>query len=186
MSSEGFVPLPIPLVDVLARTQFAGHERRVFDFICRKTIGWNKPSDIISLSQFMNGTELTKSEVCHALDKLLRRNIIHRIVVKIHNAPLARYNINHCFGEWQALEKTTTLQKSTILALQKSTHTISTLKETTPPSLGSHPKIEDQKPKTQTLEDKTWAGISSGSYDPHKDRYHQATFNPDNEQDEDR
>lgn len=57
--------------------------------------------------------------------------------------------------------------------------------DTKRPSLNGS-KIESQKPQAQTLEDKTWAGISSGSYDPHKDRYHQPTFNPDKDEDKER
>jgi phage replication O-like protein O len=184
--STGYVPLPSSVYEAFARTQFSGHERRVLDVIIRKTLGWNKLSDVVSMSQFVNATGLTKSEVCHAVDKLKKRNVIGRVVVKIHNAPLARYSFNQEFGEWHSLEKTTTLEKSTKKPLEKSTHTISTLKETTTTSLGSKSQTKEQKPQTQTLEDKTWAGISSGSYDPHKDRYHQPTFNPDDDKEEER
>lgn len=49
----------------------------VFMVICRQTIGWQKDSDTISLSQFMNATGLTKPTVIKAIRELVAVGILH-------------------------------------------------------------------------------------------------------------
>jgi hypothetical protein len=155
-------------------------------FLLRKTYGWSKKSDLISLAQFVDGTGIDKTHVANTLKRLAERNIVIKTFTEIGNVRLCRYEFNKHYGEWQELPKYVTLPKSVTKPLPKSAPTITRRDTTTrEPSLNGS-KIETKKPETQTPEDKTWAGISSGSYDPHKDRYHQATFNPDNDKDEER
>ena len=47
-------------------------------FIFRKTYGWHKRYDAISLSQFEQGTGLKRSHVCRSIKKLVDLNIIYR------------------------------------------------------------------------------------------------------------
>jgi len=48
----------------------------VLDFIIRKTYGWKKKTDEISLSQFAKATGLSKSHVCHGIKTLISMNLI--------------------------------------------------------------------------------------------------------------
>jgi phage replication O-like protein O len=120
---DGFTPIANDIMDALARTRFSGYERSVLDFLFRKTYGWAKKSDLIALSQFVDGTGISKSNVSHTLRRLESRNIV--VVVKSDNGNLTRYEFNKHYGEWVALSKSTTLSKSTMIPLLKSTPTIS-------------------------------------------------------------
>lgn len=61
----------------------SGSEQKVYDFLLRQTIGFQKGSDTISLSQFANGigennkgTGLSKTQVRRAIDGLERKGFI--------------------------------------------------------------------------------------------------------------
>lgn len=56
---------------------FDVYEYRVFMFILRKTIGFNKKSDGISLSQFVKATSISKSKVNNTLEKLKKRGVLN-------------------------------------------------------------------------------------------------------------
>jgi phage replication O-like protein O len=74
----GYVKLPNELFDYLCTIEIAGRKRQVFDFIYRKTIGYNKEKDWISLSQISSVTGIDKSDVCKILKDLKKSNMIIR------------------------------------------------------------------------------------------------------------
>lgn len=87
-----------------------GESRQVFDFILRKTWGFQKKSDHISLSQFVAATRIPKSNVCRALRRLVSMGMI---VVKNDNDVAVKYSIVKDFTKWKPLSKTTTLSDMT-------------------------------------------------------------------------
>ena len=68
-----------------------GAEQKVLTFILRKTYGWQKQKDKISLSQFVsgdgtgNGTGLSRSQVKRAINSLEERGFIN--VTRINRQP---------------------------------------------------------------------------------------------------
>ena len=56
----------------------SGSELKVILAICRKTFGWHKEQDNISLSQLMELTGLTRSSVINAIKSLIARGLIAR------------------------------------------------------------------------------------------------------------
>jgi phage replication O-like protein O len=98
-------------MEALARTRFSGYERNVLDFLFRKTYGWSKKSDTISLSQFVDGTGITKPHIVRTINRLVQRNIIFKTVAQIGNDKPTTYEFNKHFGEWGALPKQATLPK---------------------------------------------------------------------------
>lgn len=75
---EGFTKIPNEILDVLSFMKLTAYEYRVLLFIIRKTYGWNKETDWISLSQFSEGTGILKQNISRTLKKLERRFIIIR------------------------------------------------------------------------------------------------------------
>lgn len=104
---DGYTKIANPIMDALARTQFSGYERRVLDLIFRKTYGWNKKSDQISLTQFVEGTGIDKKNVIHAIAKLVGRHIILKHGVEIHTKKPSTYGINKNLREWNMVWKST-------------------------------------------------------------------------------
>ena len=62
--------------EALIKIRIPGEARQVFDFIQRKTFGWQKECDIITLPQFVEGTGMGKVAICKAINKLLSMNLI--------------------------------------------------------------------------------------------------------------
>lgn len=101
---DGYTMIANEIMDALARIRIPGEARQILDFILRKTYGFNKKSDAISLSQFCNGTNLKKQTVCKAINKLKTLNII----TQKDNKVATEYSINKDFDKWVPLPKKVT------------------------------------------------------------------------------
>ena len=75
---NNFTQVPNDILEALAKTHLAPNESKTVFFIIRKTFGWNKTEDWISLSQIVEGTGIAKPNVCRTLNSLKRKNIIER------------------------------------------------------------------------------------------------------------
>lgn len=132
---DGFTPIANTIMEALARTRFSGYERSVLDFLFRKTYGWSKKSDLISLGQFVDATGILKPHIVRTIKRLLGRDIIHKTVAQIGNDNLVRYEFNKHFGEWKVLPKMVmtppALPKMVIEPLPKMVPTISISTTTT-------------------------------------------------------
>lgn len=75
-AEDGHVDIANQIVEALARTRLSGEEIQCLWVIFRKTYGWKKTEDIISLSQFTEMTGLKKQHVHRALLKLSSKKVI--------------------------------------------------------------------------------------------------------------
>jgi len=73
---NGYTQIANELMDAIIQIRIPGEARQCLDFIIRKTYGWHKKSDAISLSQFVSATGLSKVHVCRMLNKLVVMNLI--------------------------------------------------------------------------------------------------------------
>ena len=81
MSNDRFIPnsfiIPNSVIDeLLAKLTCA--ELKCYLFVVRKTKGWNKESDSISASQFMEVTGLSKKSVITACESLVQMGLLER------------------------------------------------------------------------------------------------------------
>lgn len=97
MEQDGFTKIPNEILEEMARSSVFCHRTRILSAILRKTAGWNKKEDWISLSQFEGMTGIEKPNVCRALKQLLQV----KIIIKSDN----KYRINGITKAWQALSK---------------------------------------------------------------------------------
>lgn len=98
---NGYVAVATELVEAFARTRINGEARQVLDVIIRKTYGFNKKEDAISLSQFCLATGLHKSAVCKAILKLKSMNLITQKVTTFTSI----YALNKHYLTWQPVAK---------------------------------------------------------------------------------
>ena len=75
---EGFTKIPNKILEVLPQLKLTVYELKVILVIIRKTNGWNKEADWISLSQFYEATGILKPNISRSLKNLEQRNIIIR------------------------------------------------------------------------------------------------------------
>ena len=112
---DGYTRIANELLEALARIRIAGEARQVLDVIFRKTYGYRKKEDAISLSQFMLATNLKKVTVCKAIQKLILLNLI----TQKGNDIAKTYSINKDFATWKPLPKKVTLPKKVMNITQK-------------------------------------------------------------------
>lgn len=98
---NGYVKIATEIMEAFARYRIPGEARQVLDFILRKTYGWNKKEDEISLAQFIVGTGLKKPTVCRSIHKLIHLNLI----IKKDNGKKVIYRFNKDFSTWKILSK---------------------------------------------------------------------------------
>lgn len=100
---DGYIRIANEIFDALAKTNINGESRRLLDFILRKTYGYNKKKDWISLSQFSTATGLSKPNVVRGLKVLIQRNIIIKndnSIIKTDNEPKISYQFQKDYCKW--------------------------------------------------------------------------------------
>ena len=98
---NGHTDIANELMEEFAKTRIPGEARQVLDFILRKTYGWHKKEDAISLSQFMEGTNLKKQPIVRSLYKLLQMHLI----IKQKKNKVTYYSFNKDYDQWKPLSK---------------------------------------------------------------------------------
>jgi phage replication O-like protein O len=73
---NGHLAIANELAEVWGRTRISGVEWQVLWTILRKTYGWHKKEDKISLSQFSAATALPRQAIQKALTKLIASKVI--------------------------------------------------------------------------------------------------------------
>jgi len=106
-TENGYTRIADELLEALIKIRIPGQAMQVLLFILRKTYGFNKKQDAISLSQFEAGTGLSKSRICHCITKLEQINII----AKKGNDDTTIYSINKHYSTWKPLPKKETIAK---------------------------------------------------------------------------
>jgi len=66
------------ILDTLAVARFTASEFRVILFLLRKTYGFGKKEDDLSLKQWATGTDTDKTQVSRTLADLVEKNVIYR------------------------------------------------------------------------------------------------------------
>lgn len=98
---HGYTQIANELYDALIRFRIPGEARQVLDFIIRKTYGFHKKEDAISLSQFCAATGLKRGNVCRDINLLIHS----KLIIKNDTSKISKYKFNKDFTQWQPLSK---------------------------------------------------------------------------------
>ena len=134
-----FLQVPNAVIDELL-PDLTGAELKCYLVVIRKTKGWNKESDNISISQFMKATGLSNSAVIKACESLVK----YGLLIKQNGArntgvyAVNSYSKTTCEESSQVTcEKSspvkkvhTTCEESSQVTCEKSSHTINNIKNT--------------------------------------------------------
>lgn len=90
---NGYVPIANELYEQIIKVDLLGSELRVLLFFIRKTYGYNKKSDRISLTQFEAGTGISRPTVVKALKNLILRNMLVKTALLV-------YTLNKQYETW--------------------------------------------------------------------------------------
>ena len=117
---NGYTAIANEILEKIIASGLNGTEIFIILYILRKTYGYQKKEDIISLSQFMKVIPVTKPSICKAL-KILQLVKIIKLVkkTKLGNS----YLFNKNYNEWQLVKKTKLVKKQVIKLVKKTIHT---------------------------------------------------------------
>ena len=73
--NDGFVPIPNAYIDRYL-ADLSGAELKVLLAVLRRTVGWRKESDEISIEQLQQMTGLARSSVRDGLQELVKRGLL--------------------------------------------------------------------------------------------------------------
>lgn len=90
---NGFTPIANEILEALVNTPLLGSEFQVVCFVIRKTYGYQKKGDKISLTQFEKATSLSRPTIVKSLKNLVFRKILLRSENLI-------YSFNKDYDKW--------------------------------------------------------------------------------------
>ena len=129
----GYTKISNEIMEAMALIRINGEARQVLDVIFRKTYGWDKKKDKISLSQFCKFTGLKKTNICRAINKLKKM----KIIIQIQDDNGSEYSFQKDYEQWEVVSKKSSLQIDNKPSLQidngvvsKKRHTKETIQKT--------------------------------------------------------
>src|SRR3990167_2713389 len=134
---NGYLRIATEIFEALCGIRIPGETRQVIDVVIRKTYGYNKKEDCISLSQFCLLTKMRRGDVCRAINKAVSMNIL-KVISKEANGKGNKYCVVKDFDSWKSLakkrrgvaNKLMSISKKANKGVAKKLHTKERVKET--------------------------------------------------------
>lgn len=95
---NGYIRIADEIADALAKFNMSGSENRILWAIFRKTYGWGKKSDKISLSQLEELTGIARHHIPRELQKLISK----KVIICDCTTYIKTYSFNKKVDEWEA------------------------------------------------------------------------------------
>ena len=89
------------ILEALAKVRLSGAEFRCVMFLIRKTYGWQKKEDKISLSQWADGMDAKRPHVLATLNNLIKKKVIYR---RLDDGQVPFYGFNKYVELWENVE----------------------------------------------------------------------------------
>lgn len=156
---RGFI-FPNSIIDELL-PELSHSELKCYLCVLRKTKGWNKEEDAISVSQFMKVTGLSNKAVIAACESLVEREILERKSGDRNTGIYSIKTYKSATSEKSSLVKNfpSTSEKSSPVTSEKSSHTINNIKNNiqnitplSPYGESANAEHADEKTKTSKRE----------------------------------
>jgi phage replication O-like protein O len=94
---DGHIDIAHEIAEALMRINLSGYQYRIIWCIIRKTWGWHKSTDKISLTLFEKMTGLKSKYICKAIKDLEDRNMI----IVDRNNRVNTYKFNSHYDTWK-------------------------------------------------------------------------------------
>ena len=98
---NGYTAIANEILERLYAIPLSGSEYKIILCILRKTYGWRKKSDRISLSQLVTETKLSRKQVCESINKLVTK----RLLFKLKTSQINEYYFNKDYEMWLVTER---------------------------------------------------------------------------------
>lgn len=120
-TENGFTKIANEILEKLSLYGINGSEYRIILLVIRKTYGFGKKKDKISLTQFQKGTLMNRAQAV----KTIKTLVCKRILLKENNG----YIFNKNWEQWVVHKRIPSMQKDTTASMQK--HTKSSMQKHT-------------------------------------------------------
>lgn len=132
---NGYTKISNELLDAIIRQKLSGHEFRIAMLVIRKTYGYNKKQDAISLSQMAKSVGISKIRCSQVINRLQLQKIV--TVTENINGIVKKYLFNKDYEQWVTVTEKCNrirkvnepLRKSVTLPLQKTVTTKESIKD---------------------------------------------------------
>lgn len=127
---DGYTKIANELLDAILRSNFSKRHMHIVLLVIRKTYGYNKKSDEISLSQIMAATGMDRANASTSISELISMKVLSKQQGRYAQA----IELNKKYNEWGGLSKQQPVVKTTTEGLSKQQITVvktTTTKETT-------------------------------------------------------
>lgn len=95
-TENGYTRIANELLDEIVRFNFTGRQQKILLAVIRKTYGYNKKADDISLKQFEDMTGIARRHVCVTIKELTSMNVL-----KVHDGKHANHiSLNKNYSHW--------------------------------------------------------------------------------------
>lgn len=119
-----------PLLEKLIQIPFKGCELAVALFILRKTYGYQKCEDSISLSQFQDGLQRSRQTIVTALKNLQLVNIVRLVKQGDSKKNANIWKINKYFESWKLVNTVRLVKRNNGTGLTKRSQLVKTVRHT--------------------------------------------------------
>jgi len=133
-TENGHTKIANELMEAFCKLKLSPNESQIVWCVLRKTYGWHKTEDSISLTQFQEATKLSRANVCRAIKKLVSKQLL--LVAK--QLPANSYKLQKDWEKWVSSSysassshlATTLVAKQRLALVAKQRHTKESIKET--------------------------------------------------------
>jgi len=125
---DGYTKIANEILEALTRVNLSGHEFRIALLIIRRTYGFSKKEDAISLTQMVKNTGLSKTRCSQVVNSLGLQKIV--TVTENINGIGKKYRFNKDYDKWDTVtKKCNRYKKVKSTVTKKCNHNINLLKE---------------------------------------------------------
>lgn len=118
---NGYTKIANEILEAVIRAGLNGAETAVLLYVVRKTYGFSKKEDEISLTQFEKATGYTRPTVCKAVKNLLLVKILLLVNCGNSRTSANRYLLNKDYDSWQLVKKPLLVNKPKLVKDRKRT-----------------------------------------------------------------
>ena len=133
-TENGYTKIANEILEAIYQLNINIEAMKVLLFILRKTYGWGKKRDRISLSQFETALKKDRSHICRDIKKLTAM----KIIIKIQADDGSEYEFNKNYDDWEVVPKQAraslgheVVPKQDIYPVPKQAHTKETITKET-------------------------------------------------------
>lgn len=138
---DGFTRIANELFDAIILFPFSKREQKIVMAVIRKTYGFNKKQDAISLGELAKATGLDPAHISRAINDLVQM----KVLLKQQGQPGQVLGLNKKYSEWEVLPKQQGVAETAIAGCQKSNSSIAkTATKVLPKRQPSKDKVKDK------------------------------------------